>query len=328
MSDPQQDVLASLTLIDPALLAPSVDAPPFVTPIESAGGHRRTHRRRPVSAAAATVVALALVGVSFMAFDGHGAASAAPAPILVRSSHPGSSRLLELASVTQASSPTEVSGVGYTRSVSWSWVLSVDGDGTKVQAQMGEDELWVTGSGDTWRTSSRGDLITAGKVEQVDLPSGGPTGTPRRAEGGGVPLQTALPAETAAVRALLGTANPGAPEPYRTFQGATALMSRQPLTPTSRARLFRALSELDGIQSAGTVKDRAGRSGIGFYIDSDYTGATTRYLAVFSPENGELMDLEETMLKGAPKLPIDGPTVVSFQVFIGSRFVTAPGERD
>jgi hypothetical protein len=84
--------------------------------------------------------------------------------------------------------------------------------------------------------------------------------------------------------------------------------------------MLRYLSTVPGLTVLGQVTDRAGRSGVGFAVESDYSGLPTRYTVIIDPDDGRLLDCEETLTTTAGNLNVPIPSVISYTVLVSSRY--------
>ncbi|MEJ7690755.1 MAG: CU044_5270 family protein [Nocardioidaceae bacterium] len=105
------------------------------------------------------------------------------------------------------------------------------------------------------------------------------------------------------------------------FDAVVDAYRQMPIGPPARAAILRYLAGTDGIASVGSVTDRIGREGLGFTLNSDYSGLPTRYMVVISPTTGELLDYEETLTGDAGKLNVQTPAVVNYIVWKDARYV-------
>lgn len=94
-----------------------------------------------------------------------------------------------------------------------------------------------------------------------------------------------------------------------------------PLGSRVRAALLRYLASTPGLTFDGSVVDRAGRQGLAFSVESDYSGLPTRYTAILDPDTGTLLGEEEELTSRAGKLNVTVPCVIAYTTFLGAQYV-------
>ncbi|WP_327231166.1 CU044_5270 family protein [Streptomyces murinus] len=87
-------------------------------------------------------------------------------------------------------------------------------------------------------------------------------------------------------------------------------------SPAQRAAVLRVLASTRGIVYAGTVKDRAGRSGEAFSLTGRFGGLPNKRTLVFDPQTGDLLASEEQLLKDAGKLNVRPYSVIQYSTFL------------
>ncbi len=105
------------------------------------------------------------------------------------------------------------------------------------------------------------------------------------------------------------------------FDSVVVANRQMPLEPSVRAALLRVLAAAPDVASVGDLEDRAGRPGVGFAVDSAFSGLPTRYLLIFGSENGRLLGYEEMLTSDAGKLNVRIPSVIQYQIFESARYV-------
>jgi hypothetical protein len=93
-----------------------------------------------------------------------------------------------------------------------------------------------------------------------------------------------------------------------------------PIPPAVRAAMLRYLTATPGLSVAGTVTDRAGRAGIAFALDSDYSGLPTHYVLIIDPQTGQLLADEATLTTSAGKLNVRIPSVIDYEIFLSATY--------
>jgi hypothetical protein len=130
------------------------------------------------------------------------------------------------------------------------------------------------------------------------------------------------PASGAALKPWLRIGHPATNGPVETLVAIEDLVREQVLSPAQRAAVLRVLAGVEGLKYDGTVTDRAGRPGIGFSVESDYSGLPARYAVIFSPATGALLAFEEQLTRTAGKLNVPVPSVIGYTTILTSD--TAP----
>lgn len=120
----------------------------------------------------------------------------------------------------------------------------------------------------------------------------------------------------------LGRGHPAGNGPAERLVAIEDAYQAMPLGPSVRAALLRYLADTPGLLLTGQVSDRVGRPGLAVSIDSDYSGLPTRYTLIVDTTTGALIDSEETLTSSAGKLNVTIPAVISYTVFLGSRYTS------
>lgn len=130
-----------------------------------------------------------------------------------------------------------------------------------------------------------------------------------------------LSAEPTALRRQLTANQPEENGTAGLFDSIVVANRQMPLEPAVRAAVLQVLAATGDVSSVGRVEDRAGRAGLGFTVDSAYSGLPTRYMLIFDSENGRLLSYEELLTTDAGKLNVRVPAVIQYQVFEDARYV-------
>ena len=85
----------------------------------------------------------------------------------------------------------------------------------------------------------------------------------------------------------------GAPRPYEEFGSIEGLLQFTDAPPAVRATLYQAAALIPGVHLLGTVRDHAGRPGLGVELAYDFHGPGT-YELIFDPQTGLLLGQQET----------------------------------
>lgn len=97
--------------------------------------------------------------------------------------------------------------------------------------------------------------------------------------------------------------------------------------PRVAAAFWRILADEPSLRSLGTVKDRAGRPGIGISLIAKEHPAFRKVL-IISSETGQLIGSEEILIKPVPDITFTPPAIMSFTAILESRYTNAVGPKD
>lgn len=120
--------------------------------------------------------------------------------------------------------------------------------------------------------------------------------------------------------------NPGPNRAACLYQEITGLYASYVIPPKTVAAFLRILADEPTMRSLGSVKDRAGRAGIGISpipVDSPQF----RKVLIISPETGQLLGTEDILIKKDPELKLETPAIYSFTAILDTRYtrVFGPG---
>jgi hypothetical protein len=216
-------------------------------------------------------------------------------------------RLLhEIADRTQALPDDTGSGrYTYTNRKGWHLHSTVLGRSVTSEVVPEEVETWFADDGSGRRRLSA--TLPGGEVQADD----------ERWEAGHGKLsrRDPLPVEAALLEAELARTNPAANGPAQRIVAVTDYNLERPVEPALRAALLRYLAATPTITITGKVTDRAGRQGIGFHVDSAYSGLPSRYTVIVDPGNGQLLAREDVLTTSAGALNVPIPSVKGYTVF-------------
>ncbi|GLY86511.1 CU044_5270 family protein [Actinoallomurus iriomotensis] len=292
-----------------------------------------------LAAAAATVIAADLTRLS-----GHQTTnvSLATTPPLLEMGKPVygpavRTALLDIAAKAARQPDTIKRGkVVYTKTKGWYLNSTVATGRTSAASIVQTQEQWIAPDGS-------GRQLTSGEVppwfptmksrsewEKQGRPSvGGKNGDQRYGPGqlSLEPVADTLPTDPAALRQALqkyAAGNTGAVAVLKTID---TLYQEQPIRPRLRAALLRVLAGTGEMGYAGTVQDRAGRSGAAFTLDQHQTGLPERDVVIFDRDTGALLSEEEILTKDPGKLPVHIPSVASYTLYLQSGRADAIDQR-
>lgn len=87
------------------------------------------------------------------------------------------------------------------------------------------------------------------------------------------------------------------------------------LDGAQRAAVLQVLAAAPGVRLLGTTRDRLGRAGTAFGVDSDMGGLPMRYVLVFDAPTGELLSGETQLTTDAGQLDVPAPSVIAYSVW-------------
>ncbi|WP_159537495.1 CU044_5270 family protein [Aeromicrobium sp. 9AM] len=108
------------------------------------------------------------------------------------------------------------------------------------------------------------------------------------------------------------------------FQQVWGLYTQYVVPPKVAAKLWEVLASERTLRSLGTVKDRAGRNGVGISL-LPQDSPQFRKVLIISSKTGELFGSEDILIKNDPELNIKAPAIYSFTALLDSRFTPARG---
>ncbi len=85
--------------------------------------------------------------------------------------------------------------------------------------------------------------------------------------------------------------------------------------PAARAAVLRTLAGRGDMVALGRMPDRAGRAGVGFAVDTTFTGWPRRHVLIFNSSTGALL-AEEDVLTGKPgSMDLPFPSVIGYTLY-------------
>src|SRR5919108_5016243 len=280
----------------------TVEAPPRPSPSDEAEAlieeARRRARRRRLGYAAALVVAALLGGGLYLEFDGNGGGGSASTG--ERSPHGGHSQTApQKGQYVYTKSREAYLQISPFRKTTWSvlvpetrqiWI-GPDGSG-RLRQTRGRPRFLSAKDRALWRAAGSPKLGGGRTTDQVFRGKGSPPpGTPVVA---GSPQDylsyldlTGLPTDPDALRELIEErkVEGGPPGDAETFTIIGDLLRETYAPPKLRAALYQVAAELPGVELLGTVRDEAGRKGIGV----GYTDGGERHELIFDRKTSVLL---------------------------------------
>jgi hypothetical protein len=105
------------------------------------------------------------------------------------------------------------------------------------------------------------------------------------------------------------------------------VLAQQPIRPLLRSALLRILADTDELGYAGTVKDRAGRTGAAFVFSQKRGGRLPeRDIVIFDRRTGMLLSREEITMD-AGRLPVRTPAVTEYDLYLRAARVDDSNQR-
>lgn len=305
---------------------------------------QKTRRRLPLVATVAAAAAVAVAVVVVVAPSQQHSAVALTPPVLDYefaaaqniAFAPGEDAQGTLRDLAQAAERQDASpGSGSTQYVlTDNWFATLDAtEAAKLIPK--RRETWFRSDGTTWVRETAGQALAPdgrGLSRDEDAnPRVGPVDETYPAEDGLDPaFVSKLHGDYRAVRKALlesGQCEAEVASPPRAqciYQEIATLYSQYVIPPKLAAALWRMLSEEPSLRSLGSVKDRAGRSGIGIsLIPAD--SPQFRKILVISPTTGRLLGTEEILIKNDPDVGIKAPAIYAFTAILEARYVDDRG---
>ncbi|NYH79409.1 hypothetical protein FHR84_002743 [Actinopolyspora biskrensis] len=323
----RQDERATGVPPEPGPLTSSDDEQSAVRPRPSRG-----QSRRRVVLAGATAVVLLGSGVMWSSSGPSPSRSyaATPEPLTIVAPQQDQSAAAKLRRIAQRAAASEVPtrATGHTEHIEMkSWYLNsqIGNDNTVsvVQPQMRESWRKPDGSGRSTVTPGTPQFQSQQDRRQWSSDTSTDTRTDQWAPGERDLFADGRPPTGAdELRQWLHQHPSGQPEPLRTLTAVTDLLRNRVLLPQERATILRVLAELPGMHYTGTTRDRAGRPGQAFSLESDDSGLPTQYTVIIDPTNGRFLGHETMLTTTAGKLNVKIPAVTSYETYLTKKFTT------
>lgn len=96
--------------------------------------------------------------------------------------------------------------------------------------------------------------------------------------------------------------------------------------PRMTSAFWSLLADQDATRLLGTVKDRAGRNGVGISLIHP-TRPQYRLVYIVNPATGQLLGIEEILIKADAQLKLKAPAITRFTAFLESEFTDSSGPR-
>jgi hypothetical protein len=262
---------------------------------------------------------IAVLGVPLVTHRGGTAYAATPAPLAFRQSTGSQDPVVllrQIAGRVQAM-PEDIGSGRYAHLTSRSWSLFTRVDGEQVTSRVVpmENESWIAAEGSGRQvTRSQNEDGEATVVDSTMAAGAYAWMWPPRS----------LSGDDATLAEQLRLGHPERNGPAERLVAVRDAYSEHPLPPVTRAAMLRYLAATPGLRVSGEVIDRAGRHGIGFSLDSAYSGLPTRYTLIVDPDDGRVLDSEEMLTTTAGKLNVPVPSVIGYTVYLVAGYTDRP----
>jgi hypothetical protein len=197
------------------------------------------------------------------------------------------------------------------KTLSWDLFTRIDGNQVTSALVPQHRDQWLAVDGP-------GRLVVTAK-----LPGGRHEHADTLAGAGGLAMMWplgSLSSEVATLTRQLQVGHPVSNRPAERFAAIRDAYLQMPLPPRVRAAVLRYLAATPGLTVTGPVTDRRGRNGIGFSIESAYSGLPTRYTLIIDPRDGRLLDDEQMLTTSAGKLNVTVPAIIGYTVLLSAAY--------
>lgn len=290
------------------------------------GSHRGKVRRRTVLVGAAAAVGAAGAGLAVVdPFGSSGVAMAATPPLLeaeLAQGRPGKAALLALAAKAAADKTLPGDAGSHTvRMQAWYLSTAVDSKERVTSAIIPQEITrtwtsdlsgrWVVRTGQPYFPDPASHKGSVGKPGTVKGEQSWPPGKYEPM------FHYPLPSDPARLLAALKVDHDiDANGPGFLTDVVTDMYKETMPAPAVRKAVLEVLAGHSGAVSLGTMKDRAGRRGQAFAVDSRYGGLPNRRVLIFDPATGRLWAKEEVLTKTAGRLNVRIPAVISYELYL------------
>ncbi|MGW4271485.1 CU044_5270 family protein [Streptomyces seoulensis] len=201
---------------------------------------------------------------------------------------------------------------------SWAFYTRVDNIQVTSAIIPERRETWETPDGAArWKVKTLPPVFQSDRQREVWKKAGALGEEPQQSQGDSSPIAVSAsepPATVEGMRKWLANGqNMGA---GLLFEVVPERFQDHVLSPAQRAALLRVLASTKGVVYAGTVKDRAGRSGQAFSLTDRFGGLPNKRTLVFDPATGELHAYEEQLQENAGKLNVRPYSVLQYTTFL------------
>jgi hypothetical protein len=323
-ADPTVDPDAQAAL--EAVLSAPRPSNDFARPARRGAVRHPVQLRQLVVPVALTTIAI-VGGVALISGRTYDAHAATPPPLTFdRKGEPGTSRLLHrLASAAERDSHPGDHNLGrYMKTATWSLQLRTDHASVTGTIVPEIREVSVHPDGSVEISSGTGPAIPtnergwANKAAAAAAPKR--VGEERRLsarESGSAAIGRLSTRPELLTRQLLKGTTERAEDNATLFLAVTDVLGEVPVDGQLRSALYRVLANTPGVADLGRVTDRAGRDAVAVGLESDRSGARTRYALLLSPSDGQFLGTERILMAQTKNLVLPVPSVIGYSVILG-----------
>jgi len=324
-------------LLERIVASPRSSTAERVQPAARGSGWRPSRQLAMTGVAAASVLAIALLGVVQPWNTSNTAAAITPPPLAfefvdartlaIRDGRPAADLLLQLSAVASAQPAAETAG-GVQRVVTDSWDLTIaqarqDASSTVVVPNVVETR--VSPDGSYTQANRRGAALSADGRSTVPTDMAVPAQSTDNAPAGSVDAAyvASLSQDPRLLRDQLDlkadcTGVPGSPAQSRCeVRAISDLYALSVIPPQVEAALWAALAQDPNLVDLGQTRDRVGREGVGISLELRDSGPE-RLILIIDPKTGHLLGREDLLLGGGRELGITTPAIIAFTAYVSS----------
>lgn len=271
------------------------------------------------AAAAATATAVAYAVVDPFGTASQPTLALTPAPLAFHQSDRSATDVLKGIADQVGQLPDDRPTSWKTEHFVWdSWSLSTRVENIQVTSAVIPEhrETWQKPDGSTrWKTRTLPPTFQNSEQRQVWEDAGALGRSPQTTSGSsGASSVTEPPATEKGMRKWL--ANGQDMGPGLLYEVVSERFQDHVFSPAQRAALLRVLADTTGVVYAGTVKDRAGRTGEAFSLTDRFGGLPNKRTLIFDPQTGNLLADEEQILNDTGKLNVKPYSVIGYVTFV------------
>lgn len=336
MSRAEQQIRELLGPLDPmrhdergAVPPPDLDAAGLTDIGEPAGTVRPAGRRRSLLAAAAAAAVLVAGGLAWNALGPSTpkgfAATPPPLTIIPAADGRPAKAVLEAIADAAAASGVPAGGPGqteYHKMRNWHLSSQVDSRGTVSAIQPEQYEAWLRPDNSRRQVTRKAppEFQSDHDREQWDAETEGSERVHEGSNSGD--WKDRPPTDLDALRVRLAGNRPvDLMGSVAYVDGIGDLLRDRVLLPAERAAVLRVLADLPGIRHDGQTRDRTGRPGQAFSVDTAGHGLPARYTFVIDPAAGLILAEEEMLTTDPGLLNVRVPAVIGYETYLTAEFL-------
>ena len=326
-----------LLLLERIVASPQSSTAERVHPAARLSGWRPSRQLAMTGVAAASVLAIALLGVVQPWNTSNTAAAITPPPLAfefvdahtlaIRDGPPAAELLLQLSAVASAQPTVEAAG-GVQQIVTDSWDLTISQAPQSASSAVvvpNVVETTVRPDGSYTQVNRRGAALSADGRSTVPTDLALPAQSTDNAPAGSVDAAhvASLSQDPRLLRDQLDlkggcTGVQGSPSQSRCELLAIAdLYAFSVIPPQVEAALWAVLAQDPNLVDIGQTRDRVGREGVGISLELRDSGPE-RLILIIDPKTGHLLGREDLLLGGGRELGITTPAIIAFTAYVSS----------